>query len=222
MGLHLRGSDRLIVPTKLVCLGANYPAHAAEMGGLRSPFPAVFLKPPSALLPGGGAILLPPQSREVHHEVELAVVIGRRATCVAPERALDHVLGYAVFLDITARDLQAEAKREGRPWALAKGFDTFAPCSEVASARDVGDSAGLAITCHVNGEPRQSSNTGLMSWGVAEALAWVSERMSLEAGDLLAMGTPAGVGPLVAGDRVVGAIERVGSVACTVERRAAT
>lgn len=199
----------------------NYAAHRAEMG--RAPAGpgglGFFLKPATALLPGGGDIVLPRGIGRVDHEVELAVVVGRRARRVAPERALAHVLGYAVLLDVTARDLQERARRAGLPWAEAKGFDTFAPVSEVAPAAEVGDPHRLELALRVNGEERQRGSTAQMLVRVPEFLARLSRAMTLEGGDVVATGTPTGVGPLVPGDALEAEAERVGRLVCRVSRR---
>ena len=199
-------------------MGRNYAAHAAEMGAPSGAPPVFFLKPPSALASGGGALALPLSAGKLHHEVELVVVIGTGGKAIETGHGLDHVLGYAVGLDLTLRDVQAAAKQAGEPWTLAKGFDGSAPVSRVAPREEVGDGSGLAITLDVNGERRQQGNTSQMVHGVAELIGQVSKWMTLEPGDLLFTGTPAGVGPLEAGDRVEARIDKVGELSVRVER----
>ena len=216
-GVVLRGSGELLRVSKIVAVGRNYREHNAEMGGPRDAPPVLFLKPPSALRSSGEPVAIPVDAGAVHHEVELVAVIGRKTQAVAAEAALEHVLGYAVGLDLTLRDLQSEAKKRGEPWSVAKGFDGSAPVSLVAPREAVGDGAGLAIELEVNGARRQSGNTSEMIHGVAALVAFASRYMTLERGDLLFTGTPAGVGPLVPGDRVTARIERVGELELEIE-----
>ena len=151
-----------------------------------------FLKPATSLLLGGGEILLPPESNRVEVETELAAILGREGRAVTESEAMGHVAGYAVFFDITARDLQAAARKEGSPWTASKGFDTFAPVSEPVHAGRVGDPHHLSIRLRVNGIVRQDSNTEEMVFGIPRLIADASRIMTLEAGDILATGTPRG------------------------------
>ena len=184
-------------PSKIVCVGRNYLAHARELGNEVPERPLIFLKPPSSLIADSEAIVLPPESSQVEHEGEIAVVIGSRARHVSLERALEHAAGYAPLNDVTARDLQ---KTDGQ-WTRAKGFDTFCPLGEMVPAGDL-DPQSLEIICRVNGEVRQHGHATEMAFPVAELIAYISRVMTLEAGDVIATGTPAGVGPLAAGDQV--------------------
>jgi len=208
--VRLRESGQTMRVGKILAVGRNYAAHVAEMGAPQGEPPVVFLKPTTALVPGGGRVPIPTDAGEVHHEVELVVVIGRSGKAIPAATALDHVCGYAVGLDLTLRDVQNEAKRNGVPWSIAKGFDGSAPVSDVAPRDEVGDGSGLEISLDVNGERRQSGNTSMMLRGVADLIAHASHWMTLERGDLLFTGTPAGVGPLLPGDRLEAQIERVG------------
>jgi uncharacterized protein (TIGR00369 family) len=208
----VRGTGETVRVGKIVAVGRNYAEHVAEMGAPQGGPPVVFLKPPSALAGGGDAVTVPTSAGPIHHEVELVVVLGRRGKAIDPGRALDHVLGYAVGIDLTLRDLQSEAKRRGEPWTLAKGFDGSAPVSLVAPREEVGDASALAISLDVNGERRQDGNTSQMMHGVADLVAHVSRWMTLERGDLIFTGTPAGVGELHPGDRVEARIDRVGEL----------
>jgi len=183
-----------VVPTKIVCIGRNYAAHAKELGSDVPAEPLLFLKPPSSLLGPGAEIVLPPASSRVEHEAELGVVIGRRARHVSRERALEHVFGYACVCDVTARDLQ---RKDGQ-WTRAKGFDTFCPVGPFVETAF--DPASARILCRVNGTVRQDGTTSRMMFDVPTLVAYVSRVMTLEPGDLLVTGTPEGVGPLVAGD----------------------
>lgn len=183
-------------PSKIVCVGRNYVAHARELGNDVPERPLLFLKPPSALLASGEPIVLPAQSARVEHEGEIAVVIGRRARHVAEAEALAVVAGYAALNDVTARDLQ----RSDGQWTRAKGFDTFCPVGNVGGAD--ADWRELEVVCRVNGEVRQRGRGADMVFGVPALIAYISAIMTLEPGDLIATGTPEGVGPLRPGDVV--------------------
>ncbi len=185
---------------KLLCIGRNYAKHAAEMQSSVPEEPIVFLKPSTALVGNGGTVLLPERSRNVHHEVELVAVIGVGGKRIPVEKALDHVDAYAVGLDMTARDLQAVAKRKGLPWSVAKGFDTFAPLGPLVDAGHIQDAQDLEIRLEVNGEVRQHGHTRDMMFSVAQLVSYCSEIFSLMPGDLIYTGTPEGVGPVHAGD----------------------
>lgn len=205
--------------SKILCVVRNYVEHAKEMASEVPSEPIFFLKPPTALLPNGGEVLLPPESAWVEVETELAVILGRGGWAIPRARAMDLVAGYAVFFDITARDLQAKAKKEGRPWTASKGFDTFAPISAAAPAPEVKNPHNLGIRLRVNGTLRQDSSTCRMVFKIPELLAAASRVMTLEAGDILATGTPAGVWPIVPGDVLEAEISEVGSLRCTVATR---
>lgn len=185
---------------KIVALARTYRKHAEEMHAELPPEPVLFLKPASAVIHDGGTVVLPARSQDVHHEVELGIVIGDTCSHILEESALDHVLGYLLGLDLTARDVQAEAKKKGLPWSIAKGFDTFAPLSPVIPREAVPDPHDLDLELRVNGQERQSSNTRYMVHSVARIISFVSEIMTLERGDIILTGTPEGVGPVVDGD----------------------
>jgi fumarylpyruvate hydrolase len=210
----MRGTGERLRVGKILAVGRNYGEHVRELGGTDTT-PVLFFKPPTALVHDGETVVLPRDAGEVHHEVELVVVIGQPGRAIEPERALEHVLGYAVGIDLTLRDLQREAKRRGDPWDLAKGFDGSAPVSLVQPAAEVGDGSGLAIRLAVNGTTRQSDSTSTMLRPVRDLVAYASRYITLETGDLLFTGTPAGVGPVVPGDAVEAEIERVGKLALT-------
>lgn len=183
-------------PTKIVAVGRNYAAHAAEHGAEVPQEPLIFLKPPSAVIGPGDTILLPAQSRQVEHEGELVAVIGRRARHLAPGDALACVLGYTCGNDVTARDLQ---RRDGQ-WSRAKGFDTFCPLGPwIETELDPGN---CLVSCLVNGEVRQQQSTADMVFDLAFLLQYISAAMTLEPGDVIMTGTPSGVGRLRVGDRV--------------------
>jgi len=199
-----------VFPTKVVGVGRNYADHAAEFGGTVPEEPVIFLKPATAVIGPGAAVVLPPESDEVHHEAELAVVVGRVAHRVAAEDASAFILGYTAANDVSARDLQ---RRDGQ-WARAKGFDTFCPLGPAIETEI--DPADLSISCTVNGEIRQQASTADMVFGVAELFAFVSRVMTLLPGDVILTGTPAGVGPIRPGDRMEVVVEGIGVLANTV------
>jgi 2-keto-4-pentenoate hydratase/2-oxohepta-3-ene-1,7-dioic acid hydratase in catechol pathway len=195
----------------IFCIGRNYLEHARELGNPRPAEPVVFLKPVSAVCADGEAIVLPVGVGRVDHEVELVVAIGRAGRRIAAEHALHHVAGYGVGIDVTARDLQDKAKQKALPWAVAKGYDTFAPLGSFVPAAKVPDPSALTIRLAVNSEIRQNGRTADMIWDVAALIAYTSSIFSLAPGDLIFTGTPSGVGPLAAGDRLVAALEPIGA-----------
>ncbi len=205
--------------SKIVCLARNYAEHAKELGHALPKEPVYFLKPPSCLMPGGGEIRIPTNVGRVDVETELAVVVGSAGRDLAPAEAAKIVAGYAVFFDITGRDLQRAAAKEGNPWTAAKGYDTFGPISAVVPARSVPEPHNLAIRLRVNGTVRQDSNTKHMVFRIPETLAAISRVMALEPGDILATGTPEGVWPLAPGDVLEAEIGGVGTLHCTVAAR---
>jgi len=198
-------------PSKIVCVGRNYAEHAREHDAEVPKVPLIFLKPPSSIINPGDAILLPPQSKQVEHEAELVVVIGKRGRHITAERARDTILGYTVGNDVTARDLQ---KSDGQ-WTRAKGFDTF--CSFGPWIDTDFDPSDALVTCRVSGQPRQMASTRDMVFSVNTLIAFISSVMTLEPGDLLFTGTPAGVGILKDGDEVVCEIEGLGKLSNPVK-----
>ncbi|NCT90607.1 fumarylacetoacetate hydrolase family protein [Cellulomonas sp. APG4] len=209
---------RLLAPviprSKVVGVGRNYADHAAEMGNELPTSPLLFLTPNTAVIGPDDPIVLPPWSEEVHHEAELAVVIGKVAKDVTPEQALDRVFGFTVANDVTARD----AQRSDAQWTRAKGFDGSCPLGPwVVPGLDVDD---LAVTCRVNGETRQDGRTRDLVFDVAYLISYVSEVFTLLPGDVILTGTPAGVGPVVHGDVVECEVEEIGVLRNPVIRRA--
>ena len=194
-----------VEPGKIVCVGRNYAAHAAELGNEVPKEPLIFLKPPSAIIGPGEPIVLTPQSQRVEHEGELALIVGRRCAHLKDsDDALSYLLGYSCLNDVTARDLQ----RSDVQFTRAKGFDTFCPVGpHIETTLDPSD---VLVELHVNGALRQTGRTSLMVYPVAFIVRWISRVMTLFPGDLIATGTPAGVGPLVAGDVVDVSVGGVG------------
>jgi 2-keto-4-pentenoate hydratase/2-oxohepta-3-ene-1,7-dioic acid hydratase in catechol pathway len=196
-----------VSPTKIVCVGRNYVKHAAELGNEVPAEPLIFLKPPSAVIRGGDPILLPPGVGRVDFEGEIGVVVGTRARHVAEADAWSHVGALVPLNDVTARDLQ---KKDGQ-WSRAKGFDTFCPVGAPVPLADV-DRDALAVTTRVNGQIRQHAPASDMVFSIPFLVAHISRIMTLEPGDVIATGTPDGVGPLAAGDEVEIEVGGVGSV----------
>lgn len=198
-------------PSKILCVGRNYIEHAKELGNEVPKVPLIFMKPPSSIIANGDPIVLPPQSKQVEHEAELVVVIGKRGRNVTAEQARDYIFGYTVGNDVTARDLQ---KIDGQ-WTRAKGFDTF--CSFGPWIDTDFDASDAVITCRVSGQMRQMASTRDMVFNVATLIAYVTSIMTLEPGDLLFTGTPAGVGELKSGDVVDVEIEGLGKLSNPVK-----
>jgi fumarylpyruvate hydrolase len=198
---------------RVYCVGRNYADHAREMGHdpTREP-PFFFCKPADALVPSGSALPFPLATKDLHHEIELVVALGKGGTHIAEADALGCVYGYAVGLDMTRRDIQAEAKKLARPWDLAKGFDASAPISPIVPASNIGHPAAGAIWLKINGELRQQGDLNQQIWQVAETIAYLSAYMALAPGDLIFTGTPAGVGPVQRGDVLHGHVAGVGDL----------
>ncbi|MFP5375055.1 MAG: fumarylacetoacetate hydrolase family protein [Gammaproteobacteria bacterium] len=205
--LPLAGDDVLFPVRRVYCVGRNFADHAREMGAAVPAAadrgrPVFFLKPADALVPGGGDIPYPPGTRDLHHEVELVVALGRDAPAgvLEPRDAQALVFGYGIGLDLTRRDLQAQAKAKGLPWDTGKSFDHAAPASALLPARAVGALGPRTLSLEVGGQLRQRARLDDMIWSVPEILHELSRLYALRAGDLVFMGTPAGVGPLQPGD----------------------
>ena len=212
----LLASEQPIPVGKILCLGRNYLDHIRELGNAVPDRPVIFCKPASSLLKNGGQILLPDYTDDCHHELELALLVGKTAKNIAEQEALSHLAGYGVALDLTLRDLQAELKGKGLPWELAKGFGTSCPLSDFVPAEKVSDPNNLQLTLKVNGEVRQQGNTNMMMRSVEQIVSEISDFYTLEPGDILLTGTPAGVSRMTSGDHLVGAIEQVGTLEVTV------
>lgn len=202
---------------KIVCLARNYAEHARELGNETPAAPVLFMKPATAIIDDGGTVCIPSYSQECHYEVELALLIGTTAKNVAPEAAMTHVAGYGVAIDMTLRDVQNQLKSKGLPWEIAKGFDTSCPLSEFVPAARVADPGNLRLTLTVNGEIRQDGCTSDMIHTIEKIISYVSGIFTLQPGDVILTGTPAGVGAVVAGDVMVAAIEGVGKLTVAVQ-----
>jgi fumarylpyruvate hydrolase len=193
---------------RVYCVGRNYAEHVVEMGNDTRDPPFFFTKPADAVVVGGAAIPYPPRTEDFHHEIELVVAIGRDGSDIAVGDALDHVYGYAAGLDMTRRDLQAAAKKAGRPWDMAKGFDFSAPVGTIEPASSIGHPDRGAITLSVNGSERQRGDLADQTWSVPEAIAFLSQYVTLRAGDLIMTGTR--------GDVLEGSIAGIGAVRTTI------
>ncbi|HWU16645.1 MAG TPA: fumarylacetoacetate hydrolase family protein [Devosia sp.] len=206
----------LFAVRRIYCVGRNYVEHIREMGNDEREPPFFFAKPADAVVVGGAAIPYPPQTDDFHHEIELVVAIGKEGADIPVEQALAHVYGYAAGLDMTRRDIQAIAKKSGRPWEMAKAFDHSAPIGTIEPASEIGHPDTGAITLSVNGTVRQKGDLSEQIWNVSEAIAYLSGFVTLKPGDLIMTGTPSGVGAVVKGDVLEGAIEGVGSVRTSI------
>ncbi len=202
---------------RIFCVGRNYAEHVREMGGdptREEPF--FFTKPSDAVVVEGMDMPYPPATDDLHHEMELVIAIGMGGVDIDEAKALDHVLGYAAGLDMTRRDLQAAAKKAGRPWDMAKGFDHSAPIGSLSLAADIGHPGAGLIELKVNGQVRQSSDLAKMIWNIPETIAYLSRQVRLSAGDLIMTGTPEGVAAVVRGDVLEGRIAGVGTVSTRI------
>ncbi len=198
---------------RIYCVGRNYAEHAREMGHDpdREP-PFFFMKPADAIVMNGARIAYPSMTKDLHHEIEMIVAIGKGGKDIPVEQALSHVFGYGVGLDMTRRDVQGEAKKMGRPWEMGKAFDESAPCTALKPVSMVGHPAKGAITLKVNGVLKQSGDLSEMIWNVPETIAYLSKMITLRAGDIIMSGTPSGVGPVQKGDRLEGHVAGVGDL----------
>jgi fumarylpyruvate hydrolase len=221
VGVPVQGTSDLFPVRRIYCVGRNYAAHAREMGGDpdREP-PFFFAKPTDAIVVAGDAkspahIPFPPATKNLHHEMELVVAIGKGGANISVETALDHVYGYAAGLDMTRRDLQNAARDKGRPWDMGKGFDQSAPIGLIYRASEIGHPAAGEIRLEVSGKVRQHANLNELIWNVPETISYLSGLVTLGAGDLIYSGTPEGVGAVVTGDTLIGTVEKCGAVAIT-------
>ena len=201
---------------KILCIGRNYVDHIRELGNETPSAPVVFMKPATSVIDSGEAVVIPAYSSECHYEAELAVLIGCDGRNIPEAEALNHVAGYGVAIDMTLRDVQDGLKKKGLPWDIAKGFDTACPLSEFVPAADVADPQALTIRLSVNGVERQNGSTSLMIAPVARIISHLSGIFTLEEGDVILTGTPAGVGRVVAGDRMDAEIAGVGRLTVPV------
>jgi fumarylpyruvate hydrolase len=211
--LPVAGSDLAFPVHRIYCVGRNYAEHAVEMGfdPTREP-PFFFQKNPDNLLPPGRDFPYPSRSNDVHFEIEMAVALGKGGVDVPIESAMDLVYGYAVALDMTRRDLQGEAKKMGRPWEVGKAFEASAPCSAIVPAAEIGHPSAGKVWLELNGQMRQTGDLDQMIWKVPEMISYLSALFTLQPGDLILSGTPAGVGAVKRGDHLRGGVDKVGEI----------
>ena len=208
--LSVEGTEDAFPVRRIYCVGQNYSEHMYEMGSNpQRDAPFFFSKPADSVFHQNSEISYPPKTNNLHHEIELVVAIGEKGTNISKSEALNHVFGYTVGLDLTRRDLQQDAKKRGRPWTVAKGFDHSAPCSVLHKVDEVGYLDKGSITLSVNGEIRQYGDISEMIWSVPEIISILSGFFELCPGDLIFTGTPSGVGPLKRGDKLEGAVEKL-------------
>ncbi len=214
--VEITGTGDRFPVRRIYCIGRNYLAHRKEMGHDDRKPPFFFQKPADALVPSGGTFPYPSRSQDVHHEIELVVAIATGGIDIAVEDALDHVYGYGLGIDMTRRDLQSTAKKDGKPWEGAKGFDYSAPISPIRPASDIGHPDSGRIWLAVNGENRQDSDLNMQIWNVQEGIAHLSELYEVMPGDLIYTGTPDGVGPVEPGYVMTGGIDGIGEIEITI------
>jgi fumarylpyruvate hydrolase len=215
--VEIQGRSERFPVHRIYCVGRNYAAHAREMG--KDPereAPFFFAKPADAIVANGTSIPFPPRTADLHHEIELVVAIGKGGVNIATAQALEHVFGYAVGLDLTRRDLQAEAKDKGRPWDTAKGFDRSAPITAITPGQRLASMDNGKIWLNVNGVQRQQGALADMIWSVPEIVAELSTLFELAPGDLIYTGTPAGVAAIKAGDRLEGGVDGLATLRITI------
>ena len=202
---------------RIICVGRNYAAHAREMG--RDPDrepPFFFLKPADTVVDNGASVPYPPETKDFHYEIELVVAIAKAGVDIPVERALDHVFGYAVGIDLTRRDLQLQAREQGRPWDWGKGFDLSAPIAPLRPVSDSGHPTSGRIWLAVNGQVKQDSDIAKLIWSVPDIISIASRSMELRPGDLIMTGTPEGVGPVQRGEVMTGGIDGLGEIKIAV------
>lgn len=218
--VEVAGSDDRFPVHRIYCVGRNYAAHAREMGMSEREPPFFFCKPADAIVPSGTPVVYPARTSDFHHEIELVVALGQGGRDIDRARAADHVFGYAVGIDLTRRDLQAEAKKSGKPWDTAKAFDQSAPIGAIRRAAGAHPARGR-IWLQVNGEMRQQGDIADLIWSVPETIAELSAFFELAPGDLIFTGTPAGVAALKPGDRLEGGVDGIGTVSTHIVARGA-
>lgn len=209
-------TDSEYIIGKILCIGRNYVDHVRELGNEVPAAPVVFMKPATAVIGNGDTVMIPAYSQDCHYEAELAVLIGKDGKDVAEDKAIAHVAGYGVAIDMTLRDVQDSLKKKGLPWDIAKGFDSSCPLSDFVPADTVADPQNLTIRLLLNGNERQNGSTSLMINNVARIISYLSGIFTLEEGDIILTGTPSGVGRVQSGDRLQASIDGVGAVAVGV------
>ncbi len=216
VALPVAGTDATFPVRRVYCIGRNYAAHAVEMGHDPDREPPFFFQKNPNNLDTSGQFPYPPKSSDVHHEIEMAVMLKSGGENIPIESALDHVYGYALSLDMTRRDLQGEQKKMGRPWEIGKAFEQSAPVGIIHPAADIGHPSAGRVELKVNGEVKQEGDLNQMIWKVEEMISYLSDYFTLAAGDVILSGTPAGVGPVQKGDVMEVNIQGLGSMTVPV------
>ena len=211
--------EKVVKIGKIICLARTYKKHAEEMNSQITKDPLLFLKPSSSVIFNNNSIIIPQISKCLHHEVELGIVIGKKCKEINQKDAQDFILGYLLALDITARDIQLEAKKNGWPWTIAKGFDTFAPISKIILKNKINNPNNLDLSLKINGETKQKSNTKNMIYSVEKIIEFISKIMTLEKGDLIMTGTPEGVGEISEGDIIEAKLGDLSSLKIYVKKK---
>lgn len=214
--IKIKASDTVFNVGKIICLGRNYLDHIRELGNKVPDRAVIFCKPASSMIADGGTINIPEYSNDCHHELELALLVGKTGKKIEEKEALSYLAGYGVALDLTLRDLQTELKNKGLPWEIAKGFDTSCPLSDFVTVESVENPNDIRLTLKVNGQLRQQGSTAQMMRSVEEIIAEVSTFYTLEPGDIILTGTPAGVSRIESGDQLEASIEQVGTLKVSV------
>jgi 5-carboxymethyl-2-hydroxymuconate isomerase len=194
---------------KILCIGRNYVDHIKELGNETPAAPVLFMKPSSSVIEDGEQIVIPPYSNDCHHEAELALLIGKDGRNIPADQVSDYIAGFGVAIDLTLRDVQSEQKKKGLPWEIAKGFDTACPLSSFISADRVKDPQNLNVRLMINGEEKQNGSTSLMIHSIMDLVSYMSGIFTLEAGDVILTGTPAGVGVIKSGDDIIAEVDQV-------------
>ena len=214
--LPVVGSDERFPVRRIYCVGRNYAAHARELGNDERDPPFFFMKPADAIVQDGTTFSYPVATDNLHHEVELVVALKSGGKDIPADKALDHVFGYAVGIDLTRRDIQDVAKKMARPWDMAKGFDASAPCGALRRATETGHPSSARITLKINGEVRQDGDIDAMIWNIPDTIAYLSGLIELKPGDLIFTGTPEGVGPVQRGDKLEATVAGLGDLTVSV------
>jgi fumarylpyruvate hydrolase len=214
--LAVAGTAKQFPVRRIWCVGRNYIEHIREMGQDERAPPFFFAKPADAIVPDGGTVPYPPLTKDMHHEVELVVALKGGGRNIPADKALDLIYGYGVGIDLTRRDLQIASRDVKRPWEIGKAFDGSAPCGPLRPVSEIGHPKKGRIHLTVNGTVKQDGDLEQMIWNVPEVIAKLSEQVGLAAGDIIMTGTPAGVGALVPGDKVVCEVEGVGTLTVTI------
>lgn len=204
--------------SKIICMASNYLAHTLEMNSSKPDEPVIFLKPSTAIIQSNETVIIPKSSHNLHHEVELVLLIGKEGKMITQDKALEYIKGYGVGLDMTLRDFQLAAKKKGRPWGIAKGFDTSAPVSHFVSSETIQDPQNLNLQLYVNQELKQNGNTKNMTFKIPEIISYISQYFTLLPGDIVFTGTPEGVGQVHQGDQLVAKLDNITELSIDIQK----